>query len=944
MINKHFVNKRRISAFVLGGTALVSSAWMLTHVAFAKDLSAAQAAAENKVLEADVDADADGADTEAAYAEVKEAAAESKAFDSQDNDQMEQQDQAGKNTADTLAEMAAAKSKTAEVYRNMQQNYSELQADETKEISTDEQGITYDKNGNVLVPAEAIENGYLTLEDLQRICGDSLILVKDKNDHVLFVGGCFTEKKVEDGESAIEAMKPMMQLLGINEENQVLFHTRTCYDKDGNTCYRFSVAYNDEDSLFTKTNYALTVNGEGSVLSLSATSSDHLNGSTLRKMDGDDILNWMNDKLAEKYPSAEGWELVSKNLSAKYMEAFNERVYVAYAKNEKTGELVQLAIDTNLKVNESDYDVSLEQYTKYAADDLEYSEACETYTLKATAFANDQFFRRAEEYWKTQDADATREKEFVDYYGNVVSLPVAYDKESNSWYICDTDRHIIGMQQMDGKERGDELNISQLSLMRFPQEYFDAVAEYKESLANVTDRSRKNMIIQAKAFDDLLEEKVAGFTKGVKSSEDSLEKTNYTTTFISSMESAIAAYDTYNQNTNIFTSTPIGIFVSWICDDANPNASCGYSEDSLVINVFNNAMNASMDCICHELGHGLWDHISCSSDGVNTLGAMQEAYADIVGKLAELMYVKDPTAHNATDTGFVLNSPYTGYVDFEKWTTVKGDPDELAGIRVMGDPTEKDHPVAVNDTNYFKPVKATECDEDNDFGGVHRNAGILNNICFRMMKVMFADEDGNYDYKKCTMSELETTFRIWYNSMQYLNRDSTFSTVKAYIRQSMVNFYKAQGEDASDAEHRAKIDAVAALFDEANVHACDDYTHVTVKDGETKEIVGSYEGVEDENKDEAETASETTEEKESATESGDQEESGKQVETGEQAEIGEQAETGEQTKIGEQAENSEQIEIGEQAETSEQAEIGEQTESGNQEVAVEQTETDEQAA
>ena len=155
--------------------------------------------------------------------------------------------------------------------------------------------------------------------------------------------------------------------------------------------------------------------------------------------------------------------------------------------------------------------------------------------------------------------------------------------------------------------------------------------------------------------------------------------------------------------------TPILVTVGYCEQDGTPiDNACYYGiNDGWACFAVSDA-NHSSDCVdvCgHEYTHGITRH---SMQGIyyqNETGAINEAYSDIMGNLAEMSmdYTSDRTWLHEERSG-----------DY---------------IRNLGDPNDREQPAYVGDV-YYRPAVQSPDFSLNDYGGVHYNNSLLGHIAY----------------------------------------------------------------------------------------------------------------------------------------------------------------------------------------------------------------------
>ena len=186
-------------------------------------------------------------------------------------------------------------------------NGVEKETSDTKEgnkaVYVNDNGTSYDDSGNVLIPWDVItKENYLTLETLRQRCGDTLVLLLDKNGNVTFVGGNFSDVKVKDIDSARESLHCMMKLLNFPEDTTELYLTHVNTDFRGDIYYRFSAQEKETGYLYADTDIIVSANQSGKVLSLSSSSGTRYYNTELTEK----TVDW-NEITARK--EADGWTL-----------------------------------------------------------------------------------------------------------------------------------------------------------------------------------------------------------------------------------------------------------------------------------------------------------------------------------------------------------------------------------------------------------------------------------------------------------------------------------------------------------------------------------------------------------------------------------------------------------------------------------------------------------
>ena len=593
----------------------------------------------------------------------------------------------------------------------------------------DAAGIIADKAGHALVPWQLIqEEGRIQdIDELIARCGNDLILVRDENNQIKFVGGRFSSVKVTDETTAVKALDTMANFYGNVEERAYLKLNDTGVDSMGNPFYRFVPVDKEGGYTHDKVTITLSADKEGNVLGASNSYASNMYSS------GD----------FQELSAAWGKDLQSvlEDPQYGYTKLFDEPrvVYDPLTKNyywamyyEKNGIVNEYLVDTV---------------------DGEYLYATRYYDAETFRSTPEQSFNRDYEF---KNLNSAQELTFIDYYNNPVTLPVAYE-EGKGWYIVDPERHMICVQS----SKDDKVDNSKLYEKHyFSNEYFEAVNAY----------------INGAQTSDLLEnEKV----------------------IIQSFTTLQTSFDEY-KNMGMLQN-PSTIYVDYKYDDTTDNASQTTHGNMIVFTVNNNRGNADFAGISHEFGHAVVANQGQNIPYQAATGAINESYADILGNLMKMIKKQEGV--------------YAGNVDYQRWLIGEflGNDTEHV-IRDMSNPYNNGRggtgsapaPIQVND-QYFAQDEG-QYNSDNDYGGVHANNSILSNICYRMYNEVIADK-GEDGLGKPDMNKYRDLLQIWYDSVIYVNRDTTYSDIKGYVLQSMKNHgYSSE-----------QINQAGNIFNEANV-------------------------------------------------------------------------------------------------------------------------------
>lgn len=292
----------------------------------------------------------------------------------------------------------------------------------TNSADTTVNNIIYDSDGDILVPWENIvgnssnqvQDKYLTMESLRKLCGDTLVLLQDKEGNVTFVGGNFSSVKVTDPDSARDSIQCMMKLLDFPEDTKTLCLTHMNVASNGDYYYRFSAGEKDETAIYSDTDIVVGADQQGKVLCLSSSSGTRYYDEEVyeREIDWEEVHEWL---------AGNGYTLMSEEPVLKYDSNMNQYAWTEYY--ERDGIILEYSEP-----------VASQQRAGYSEGNVHFYKEMPT----EDSYSFDYFF---ENDIQTQDMT------FTDYFGNQITLPVA--KDENGYYILDKERKIIGVNAAD---------------------------------------------------------------------------------------------------------------------------------------------------------------------------------------------------------------------------------------------------------------------------------------------------------------------------------------------------------------------------------------------------------------------------------------------------------------------------------------------------------------
>ena len=183
---------------------------------------------------------------------------------------------------------------------------------------------------------------------------------------------------------------------------------------------------------------------------------------------------------------------------------------------------------------------------------------------------------------------------------------------------------------------------------------------------------------------------------------------------------------------------PILVTVGWCEEDGTPvNNACFYGVNQGWACFGVSDVNHSSDCVDvvgHEFTHGVTNLSMQGSIYQNETGAINEAYSDIMGNLAEM------SLGYTSDTSWLI-AEHRGSIS-----------------RSMSDPNKYEQPAFVGDVYYWPSTRNPDFDV-NDLGGVHVNNSLLGHIAYRMGQ---------------TGMSYEQQIGMWLNSIELLTPRSDY--------------------------------------------------------------------------------------------------------------------------------------------------------------------------
>ena len=173
-----------------------------------------------------------------------------------------------------------------------------------------------------------------------------------------------------------------------------------------------------------------------------------------------------------------------------------------------------------------------------------------------------------------------------------------------------------------------------------------------------------------------------------------------------------------------------------------------------------------LDIMGHEFTHGITTYSMGGNSYVNKLGAINEAFSDIMGNLCELTYsINDASIAQGKTTGQfdITGISLYGSSDDPNPKTPDWRIGEMGGnsYRDLSRPVNYRQPAFVGDAYYCLPTGHANA-AGNDYGGVHENSSLLGSIAWDL------NEAGlNY----------ERQYSLWMTAMNMMTPKSDYDDV-----------------------------------------------------------------------------------------------------------------------------------------------------------------------
>ena len=555
---------------------------------------------------------------------------------------------------------------------------------------------------------------------------------ESSNNNFMFFEEGFTDVKVTDEKSALEAVASVAEVIGISDVEKELIITSTDY-ADGDTFYRMQQQYNGIP-VYGK-EIVLSVNDKGSALGLN---SNNVN---------DTVFENSNIEF-EKLDSANfDVETVKAKAFDYFSDSFDEEVISVEIKD--TNNYTAIVIDSENKAVPAFVCNAIVNVETDSENDSDETEGFK-YSFEVLISCKDSSI--IDVYCLDSFADAKTNAEDID--GKSCDINI-YQKTNNKYILFDRQRNI----------RVYDAAFHYVNQEKAFTNYNDEI--FMVNNEEILTEDNKQVILKTKGDISVLEDTDGHIVSdnvgyGLKLSQNNgkrLQQKEYNTIEIDddkgvTLLSRIAqVYDFYknilsrkgfnSENGAVYSAYDTKIKSGIDFDFSNAYSSTKLYKEATFLG-FGISNSLSLDVIGHEFTHSV-NKCIFSPIYQGESGAIDEAYADILGEIFE-DYSNDGKLNGNNDW---LLDKKRNIIDPSK------NKDYLADV--YGYPQKYKG-------KYWK--KTSNTNKSNDYGGVHINSTVISHAAYLMNNGI----DGNEGKKINT----ELLAKIWYKSMFLLHSDATF--------------------------------------------------------------------------------------------------------------------------------------------------------------------------
>lgn len=538
--------------------------------------------------------------------------------------------------------------------------------------------------------------------DDDEIPNDELMadIIFDENGIPKFIDGTFTERIVKDSESVLLALNDIKDLMKINDVNKE-FEVLNVSNSENITFYKLQQKYNGIDVYGEQ--LIIAVDNDGNVLSLSGEYIPNITVDSKNELTDEEIMN----KLIAKYDA--DIEIMSKDKMIYDNNGIQQYVYIINLLTKEKMLKAIVNLENGVVVSEENLLIgSNYSYTGEGIDD-------NTYTINL---------------YEIDDMLSMLQFDLTPYSSYLV--------KSITHLFFDSDRNIVMSDAtMDG------LDLYGIIMTSFGSK----TSPIAVTIENGSIQYRENNYNQDTFVSDLVDATIYNKQKLYKCAVVTMKYFENIYDYYKN----VLGRDSYDDNGSRIVVN-VGFqdkSLSLISADLN-NAFWFRLNHQMYIGFYEGYyLGQELDVLAHEFTHGVIEYTANFTDSKdknkpNESGALNEAYADILGSL----------------------------IEGEDWIIADGLNADC--IRNLSNPTAKKNPNKIGGEYYYPDyyLNGRTIDQflsDNDFenlydydsGGVHRNSTIPSYAAYLM-------------YHNGAFKDREEMAKVWYNSLMFLNPYAKF--------------------------------------------------------------------------------------------------------------------------------------------------------------------------
>lgn len=199
------------------------------------------------------------------------------------------------------------------------------------------------ETGSFVIDYSAIENGTITLSELERLCGENLLLYKTPDGKILFIGGNCARGNVANEADAIKVIDDLKDVINFPSDLVSLKLDTTVVSTTGDIYYRFYALSKENGYAVYDSRYVIVgTSSNGEVICVSTES-----GTVWNDVPSIDMALILGPpESVVNYTQADGYEYLGWNPSVKYKKFLGESVIVYYYKNDTKfpGKIIEFVV------------------------------------------------------------------------------------------------------------------------------------------------------------------------------------------------------------------------------------------------------------------------------------------------------------------------------------------------------------------------------------------------------------------------------------------------------------------------------------------------------------------------------------------------------------------------------------------------------------------------